>query len=177
MGYLLGLRRVGHQCSGVVRLDRTGVLAGRARPVGVHRRRRDAGGLRDFAPYGEPLFGRRVAAAIERGDELVLDLYAGHPGLGRYRMVGDRRAGGHHVIDGVGVLQVGGQGRGHDAALGMPHQCHRLVLADAGLSHGFLDHAEAVRVPASVGVGAHEFEVLLPSERRIVLPVRARYQD
>ena len=76
MGYLLGLRRVGHQCSGVVRLDRTGVLAGRARPVGVHRRRRDAGGLRDFAPYGEPLFGRRVAAAIERGDELVLDLYA-----------------------------------------------------------------------------------------------------
>ena len=46
----------------------------------------------------------------------------------------------------------------------MADQRHGLILADACLTHRLGNHASAVRFPAALLIGAHQFHVLRPAK-------------
>ena len=79
-------------------------------------------------------------------------------------MIGHRRSGCHHMLDGIFLRPIRGKRGGNDATLGVADQCHGLVLADACLTHRLGNHASAVRFPAALLIGAHQFHVLRPAE-------------
>ena len=89
-------------------------------------------------------------------------------------MVGYGRSGGDHMFDVIIVLQIRCDGGGDDSSLRMPDQRDRLIGVDAGLLHGFLHHACAVRLHTLLAVGTHKLNVLRPSERGIPLAVGSR---
>ena len=79
-------------------------------------------------------------------------------------MIGHRRSGCHHMLDGIFLCPIRGKRGGNDATLGVADQCHGLVLADTSLTHRLGNRASAVRFPAALLIGAHQFHVLRPAE-------------
>ena len=114
--------------------------------------------------YGEPVIGDRVGGTIQCGDQFIIDFHAGDPRALRNRMIGHRRSGCHQMLDGIFLRPIRGKRGGNDTTLGMADQRHGLILADACLTHRLGNHASAVRFPAALLIGAHQFHVLRPAK-------------